>query len=154
MSVLHDAARGGPRRCHHRLDHKLKEMSIFSGPLVSLSMESAGLPSTADGTLQRTTQSKRTAINSRASFERSHKVGTGRTSIQAKPSISLRLNIRISTQRRKRIMLKYLVQLFDGYSLREGWGTFRSERTRGRKCAHTPPSDSSRARFASKTFIR
>jgi len=106
-----------------------KEMSIFSGPLVSLSMESAGLPSYGD-TYFATDAAIANSTDQLARFIRALAQGWAWT--YAHPSDAVDIAAaeypELDAAVEKRIMPTVLRLTFDKDTARDGWGTFRAQR--------------------------
>ncbi|HEY1726745.1 MAG TPA: ABC transporter substrate-binding protein [Candidatus Baltobacteraceae bacterium] len=106
-----------------------KEMSIFSGPLVSLSMESAGLPSYGD-TYFATDDAIAKSSDQLARFIRALAQGWDWTYQYPSDAVDIAAAEypELDSSVEKRIMPTVLRLTFDKDTARDGWGTFRPER--------------------------
>ena len=106
-----------------------KEMSIFSGPLVSLSMEQAGLPSYGD-TYFATDDAIARNADQLARFIRALAQGWDWTSQHPDEAVDIAAAEypELDASIEKRIMPTVLRLTFDKDTARDGWGTFRPER--------------------------
>lgn len=106
-----------------------KEMSIFSGPLVELSMESAGVPSYGN-TYFATDEALERNPDLLARFIRGIAKGWGWTYAHPDQAVDIAAAAypQLDATIEKRIMPTVLRLTFDADTLKAGWGTFRSEK--------------------------
>jgi NitT/TauT family transport system substrate-binding protein len=106
-----------------------KEMSIFSGPLVELTMESAGLPSYGD-TYFATEDAIANNADLLARFIRALAQGWGWTYEHPGDAVDIAAAAypELDASVEKRVMPTVLRLTFDQDTAKDGWGTFRPEK--------------------------